>query len=71
MTYMDFEPESLTDEYVLLVGRLEAFAGYVAQSEYSIDREVCAAMLGFKLPEKTKTEEEHEKNWFDVDGDRG
>ena len=57
MTYMNFVAENLTDEYSLLVGRLEAFAGYVSQSEYSIDREVCAAMLGFTLPEKRNSGE--------------
>lgn len=55
--YIDITAETVDEEYAMLAGRVEAFAGFVAQSEYSIDREVCAAMLGFKLPEKRNSGE--------------
>ena len=42
----------------MLVGRVEAFAAYVAQEKYSITREMCAAMLGFELPTEVETPRE-------------
>lgn len=56
--YFDFTPERAEEEFFLLVGRLEAFAAYVAQEKYSISRNLCAAMLGFALPEEPKTTRE-------------
>lgn len=56
--YIDFTPETASEEYALLAGRVEAFAAYVAQEKYSITREMCAAMLGFALPEEPKTTRE-------------
>lgn len=56
--YIDFTPETANEEYALLAGRVEAFAAYVVHEEYSISREMCAAMLGFELPEEPKTARE-------------
>ncbi|WP_418440658.1 hypothetical protein [Anaerotignum lactatifermentans] len=56
--YIDFTPETASEEYALLAGRVEAFAAYVAQEKYSISRNLCAAMLGFALPEEPKTTRE-------------
>lgn len=45
------------DEYRKLLelkGRVEAFVGYVKTTEYSIERNKCAAMLGFELNEQVK-----------------
>lgn len=41
--FIDFTPETAGEEHAMLVGRLEAFAAYVVQEEYSISREMCAA----------------------------
>lgn len=56
--YIDFTAETAAEEYAMLAGRLEAFAAYVAQEKYSISRNLCAAMLGFALPEEPKTTRE-------------
>lgn len=56
--YIDFTPETASEEYALLAGRVEAFAAYVAQEKYSITREMCAAMLGFELPTEVETPRE-------------
>ena len=45
----DYKPESVGEELFELVGRVQAFAAYVNSTEYSISRELCAGMLGFKL----------------------
>ena len=40
------------DEYRKLTelkGRVDAFSGYVNKTNFSVDREICAAMLGFEL----------------------
>lgn len=56
--YIDFTPETASEEYAMLAGRVEAFAAYVAQEKYSITREMCAAMLGFELPTEVETPRE-------------
>lgn len=56
--YIDFTPETASEEYALLAGRVEAFANYVVQEKYSISREMCAAMLGFELPTEVETPRE-------------
>lgn len=56
--FIDFTPETAGEEHAMLVGRLEAFAAYVVQEEYSISREMCAAMLGFELPTEVETPRE-------------
>ena len=37
------------EEYCDLKGRITAFADYVRKSEFSIDRNDCASILGFEL----------------------
>lgn len=70
--YIDFTPETASEEYALLAGRVEAFANYVVHEKYSISKEMCAAMLGFELPEeqtvKSKSDDKDE-NWFDENQD--
>lgn len=39
-------------EYGVLEGRLAAFRDYVNVKEYSIDRDVCGAILGFPVESK-------------------
>ena len=56
--FIAFTAENAAEEYAMLAGRLEAFAAYVAQEKYSISRNLCAAMLGFALPEEPKTTRE-------------
>lgn len=56
--YIDFTPETASEEYALLAGRVEAFANYVVHEKYSITREMCAAMLGFELPTEVETARE-------------
>ena len=56
--YIDFTPETESEEYALLAGRVEAFANYVVQEEYSISKEMCASILGFELPTEVETPRE-------------
>lgn len=56
MRYMDFVASNAEEEYALLVGRVEAFAAFVNESKYSIERELCAKMLGFALDISHKQE---------------
>ena len=56
--FMDFKAENTKEAYAMLAGRVEAFAAYVAQEKYSISREMCAAMLGFALPEEPAAKRE-------------
>lgn len=56
--YIDFTPETESEEYALLAGRVEAFANYVVHEKYSISKEMCAAMLGFELPTEVETARE-------------
>ncbi len=56
--YIDFTPETESEEYALLAGRVEAFANYVVHEKYSIRKEMCAAMLGFELPTEVETPRE-------------
>lgn len=70
--YIDFTPETASEEYALLVGRVEAFANYVVHEKYSISKEMCAAMLGFELPteQAVKSEsDDKDENWFDENQD--
>lgn len=51
---------------------MEAFANYVVHEKYSISKEMCAAMLGFELPEEqiVKFEsDDKDENWFDENQD--
>ena len=56
MKYMDFTASNAAEEFALLVGRMEAFAVFVNESPYSIERELCAKMLGFALDISHKQE---------------
>ena len=56
--FIDFTAENAGEKCAMLVGRVEAFAAYVAQEKYSITREMCAAMLGFELPTEVETARE-------------
>lgn len=70
--FIDFTPETASEEHALLAGRVEAFANYVVHEKYSISKEMCAAMLGFELPtEQTVKSESDDKdeNWFDENQD--
>ena len=58
--FIDFTAETVNEKYAMLAGRMEAFASYVAQQKYNIEREVCAAMLGFELPDESREEADHE-----------
>ncbi len=56
MKYMDFTASSAAEEFAILVGRVEAFAAFVNESKYSIERELCAKMLGFALRDVNEQE---------------
>lgn len=56
--YINFTPETASEEYALLAGRVEAFANYVVHEKYSISKEMCAALLGFELPTEVETPRE-------------
>ena len=47
-----YTPENNTEEALMLMGRVNAFAAYVRSEKYSVSREVCADMLGFELEEE-------------------
>lgn len=44
------------EKALMLMGRVNALAGIVQASKYSVDREVVAAALGFELDEKKEKE---------------
>lgn len=46
---VNYMPENQAEELFELVGRVNAFAAYVNSTDYHIERNICAAMLGFKL----------------------
>lgn len=56
MKYMNFVASNAAEEFTALVGRVEAFAVLVNESKYSIDREICAKMLGFALDDEKEDE---------------
>lgn len=45
------------EEALMLMGRVNALAGIVQASKYSVDCEVVAAVLGFELDEKKDDEQ--------------
>ena len=45
------------EEALMLMGRVNALAGMVQASKYSVDCEVVAAVLGFELDEKKDNEQ--------------
>lgn len=49
--YSEYMPENSAEELFELVGRIKAFSAYVNSAKYSIEREICASMLGFELEE--------------------
>lgn len=55
-----YTPESLAEEALMIMGRVNAFADYVRNQKYSIEREVCAALLGFDLADNPIEESEAE-----------
>lgn len=52
MNKLDYTPENPAEELFELVGRVKAFAAYVNSTKYSIEKELCASMLGFELEDK-------------------
>lgn len=44
-------PENASEESYMLMGRINAFAAYVREEKYAINRGMCAAILGFDLEE--------------------
>lgn len=58
----DYAPENPTEELFELVGRINAFAAYVNYAKSHIDREICAAMLGFELEDGGSSYEQWHKN---------
>lgn len=52
--YINYTPKNPAEGLFELVGRIKAFAAYVNSTKYSIEREICASMLGFELEEETK-----------------
>ena len=57
MNKLDYTPENPAEELFELVGRIKAFAAYVNSTKYSIEREICASMLGLNLRRKHKMPE--------------
>lgn len=55
-----YAPENLAEEALMTMGRVNAFADYVRNQKYSIEREVCAALLGFDLEDNPIEESEAE-----------
>lgn len=56
MNKLDYTPENLAEKLFELVGRVKAFAAYVNSTKYSIERELCASMLGFELENEEEKE---------------
>lgn len=49
-------PIEVVQELYELKGRVSAFAEWVKQARYSLDRGDCAAILGFEIPQEEKNE---------------
>lgn len=47
----DYIPENPAEELFELVGRVKAFESYVNATKHPIQRDLCAAILGFELKE--------------------
>lgn len=52
MKDINYTPEFSEEELFELVGRVKAFAAYVNLTRYSVEREICATILGFELEER-------------------
>lgn len=52
-----YVPENNTEEAMMLMGRVNAFAAYVRSQKYSVEREICAEMLGFELEDDGESNE--------------
>ena len=52
MNKLDYVPENPAEELFELIGRVKAFTDYVNVCKFAIDRETCAAILGFELKEE-------------------
>lgn len=55
---IDYTPENPAEELFELVGRVKAFAAYVNSTKYSIEKELCASMLGFELEDKKNAKDD-------------
>lgn len=53
---MIYVPAEMVQELCELKGRVSAFAGWVKKERYTINREDCAAMLGFEIPKEENNE---------------
>ena len=52
-----FCAENQYEEALMLMGRVNALAGIIQASKYSVDRKVVAAALGFELAENKDNEQ--------------
>lgn len=53
--YTDYEPETVGEEFMLLLGRVEALGIYLdMESSNYVDRKTVAAIMGIELEEEKK-----------------
>lgn len=50
--YKDLQEKA--EKYAKLTGRVEAFADYVNSYGFSVDREICGAILGFEVSKNAR-----------------
>lgn len=53
--YTDYEPETVGEEFMLLLGRVEALGIYLDMEKGNyVDRKIVAAIMGIEIEEKEK-----------------
>ena len=57
--YTDYEPETVGEEFMLLLGRVEALGIYLdMESSNYVDRKTVAAIMGIEIEEKESPRKE-------------
>ena len=57
--YTDYEPETVGEEFMLLLGRVEALGIYLdMESSNYVDRKIVAAIMGIEIEEKESPRKE-------------
>lgn len=57
--YTDYEPETVGEEFMLLLGRVEALGIYLDMEKGNyVDRKIVAAIMGIEIEEKESPRKE-------------
>lgn len=53
-----YSAETRGENFLILIGRMNALADYVRNQKFAVEREVIAAILGFELEEERHGQED-------------